>query len=135
MAFSGTGRAEQQQVGALVKPAAAGAQSEDLGLAKARHGREVEGGEALAGRQAGVLQMALDAPLMAFGQFVLEQGGEEAGRRPALLFGAFGEGRPQAVDGGQPQFVQQQRQPSGIDGDRVGAGHGRASLKLGSSAS
>ncbi|WP_233475890.1 ATP-binding protein, partial [Bradyrhizobium brasilense] len=39
---------------------------------------------------------------------VLCNGGEEARRRPAFLIGLLGKLRPQHLDGGQPQLVEQQ---------------------------
>ena len=63
-----------------------------------------------------------------FGQLVLDQGGEEAGRRPTLLVGALGELRPQAVHGRQPQFGEHQRQPR-----RLGLGGGGHGVTAGAS--
>ena len=54
--------------------------------------------------------------------------GEEAYGGPALLVGASGDVLPEAADGGQPQLVQQQRQPGGVDGDRAHAESSTASL-------
>ena len=49
--------------------------------------------EGLAGRQARLGEVALDAAAGALGDLVLGQGGEEAGGGPALLVGALGEAR------------------------------------------
>ena len=60
--------------------------------------------------------MALDAAAAALGDLVLGQGGQEAGGGPAFLVGLAGETGPQAADGGQPQFRQDQLDPGGIAG-------------------
>ncbi len=65
--------------------------------------------------------MALDAAPIAFGQFVFGHGGEEAGRRPALLVGTGGEVGPHGLDGGQAQFVQHEAEAGGVD--RGGRAH------------
>lgn len=65
--------------------------------------------------------MALDAAAAAFGDLVLGNGGEEAGRRPAFLVGPLGKLRPQHLDGWQPQLVEQQIEARGVDG--VGRAH------------
>ena len=116
MALAAAGRAEQEQVGALLEPAVAGGERHDLGLGDHRHGVEVEGVEGLAGRQAGLGEMALDAAAVAFGELVLGERGEEAGGGPAFLVGLFGELRPDELDGGQAQLVEQQAEAGGVDG-------------------
>ena len=73
MRLADAGRTERQQVGAFVEPGATGCQRGDLALVDHRDCGEVEGGEALAHRQMGVLQVALDASLIALGEFMLEQ--------------------------------------------------------------
>jgi hypothetical protein len=60
--------------------------------------------------------MPLDAPTVALGQFVLGDCGQEAGGGPALLVGLFGKARPHGLDRGQAQFVEQDAEPSGVDG-------------------
>ena len=55
----------------------------------------------LPGRQAGFGEMALDAAAIALGEFVLGDGGEEAGGGPAFLVGLLGEFGPYELDGGQ----------------------------------
>ncbi len=70
----------------------------------------------LPGRQAGLGEMALDAAAVALGQLVLGDRGEEAGGGPAFLVGLFGELRPDELDGGQAQLVEEQAEPGGIDG-------------------
>ena len=94
MALAAAGRAEQQQVGAFLEPAVAGGERHHLGLGDHRHGLEVEGVEGLAGRQAGLGEMALDAAAIAFGQLVLGERGQEAGRGPAFLVGRSAKLRP-----------------------------------------
>ena len=116
MALSAAGRAEQEQVGALLEPAVAGGDRHHLGLGDHRHGLEREGVEGLARQEAGLGEMALDAAAIAFGQFVLGDRGEKAGGGPAFLVGLFGELRPHDLDGGQAQLVEEQAEPGGVDG-------------------
>jgi hypothetical protein len=49
--------------------------------------------------------MPLDPPARPVGEFVLGQGCEEAGGRPALAVGGFGEAWPDPGDGRQSQFA------------------------------
>ena len=91
MRLADPGRAEDQDVGALLEPGIAGGEGQDVRLADPRHGGEVEGGERLLGRQAGFEAMPLDPPRDALGELVLDQGGEEPGGGPALLVGTLGE--------------------------------------------
>ena len=121
VALAAAGRAEQEQIGALAEPAVAGGERHDLRLGDHRHGLEVEAVEGLSGGQPRLDEMALDATATAFGDLVLGDGGEEAGRRPAFLVGLLGKLRPQHLDGGQPQFVEQQIEARGVDG--VGRAH------------
>ncbi|MGY3363409.1 hypothetical protein ACVWZL_000534 [Bradyrhizobium sp. GM2.4] len=72
-----------------------------------RHSLEVEVVEGLSSGQPRLDEMALDAAAAAFGDLVLGNGGEEAGRRPAFLVGLLGKLRPQHLDGWQPQLVEQ----------------------------
>ena len=117
MALAAAGRAEQQEVGALVEPAVAGGERHDLGLGDHRHGVEVEGVEGLAGRQPRFGEMALDAAAAALGDLVLGERRQEAGGRPALLVGSLGEVRPDQLDGGQAQLVEQPgSRRRGVDG-------------------
>ena len=115
MAFAGAGRAEHEAVGALVEPAVAGGERHDLGLCEHRHGLEVEGGEALAGEQPGLPEMAFDTPSVAFGELVLGEGCEEAGGGPALGIGALGEALPELVDRRQAEIGEHQGELDGID--------------------
>ena len=124
MALAAAGRAEQEQVGALREPAVAGDERHDLGLGDHRHGVEVEGVEGLAGRQARLGEVALDAAAVALGELVLGEGGEEAGGGPALLVGALGEARPDVLDRRQAQLVEQNAEAGGVDG--IGRGHAGA---------
>jgi len=82
----------------------AGGERVDLGLRDHRHGIEVEGVEALAGEQAGLPEMAFDAPSAALGELVLDEGCEEARGGPALGVGPLGEALPEPVDRRQPQI-------------------------------
>ena len=116
MALAAARRAEQKQIGAVVQPLVAGGQRHDLGLGDHRHGLEVEGIECLARQQAGFDQMAFDAAPVTLGEFVFGHGQQQAGSGPAFLVGAFGELRPDHLDGGQSQLVEQQPKLAGIDG-------------------
>ena len=111
-------RAEQQEVGAVVEPGVARRQRHHLRLRDHRHGFEVEGGEGLAGGQAGLGHMPLDAAAAAVGELVLGEGCQEAGRGPALLVGLRGEFGPDRLDARQAQFGQQQFDARGVDGGR-----------------
>ena len=88
-----------------------------MGLAEHWHGIEVETVERLARWQTGFGEMALNSTSGALGDFEFGERREESYGRPALFVGPRGDVLPEAVDGGQPQLVQQQRQPGGIDGD------------------
>ncbi|MGY2933024.1 hypothetical protein ACVWZ6_002626 [Bradyrhizobium sp. GM6.1] len=105
--LAAAGRAEQQQIGALAEPTIAGGERGHLRLGDHRHSLEVEIVEGLSGGQPRLDEMALDAAAAAFGDLVLGNGGEEAGRRPAFLVGLLGKLRPQHLDGWQPQLVEQ----------------------------
>jgi hypothetical protein len=105
MAFAAAGWAEQEQVGALGQPAVAGGDGHDLG--EHRHGLEVEGVESLSGWQASVGEMAFDPSAAPFGEFMFGDGGEEACSGPSFLVSLFGKLRPQQLDGGQAQLVDQ----------------------------
>ena len=87
MALAAAGRAEEQDIGALLKPAIARGQRHDLRLADHWHGLEVEGVERLAGRQSRLGEMALDAAATAVGHLVLGKRRQEARCRPAFLVG------------------------------------------------
>ena len=97
MRFAAAGPTEQQQIGALVDPAVAGADRHDMRLGDHRHGLEVEAVEGLARQQPGLDEMALDAAAVAFGDLVFGERGEEAGGGPAFLVRPLGESRPDAA--------------------------------------
>lgn len=59
----------------LGKPGVASGDGHDPGLGDRRDGVDAEAVEGLAGRQAGLVQMTLDAPPVAFGRFVPGDGG------------------------------------------------------------
>ena len=124
MALAAAGRAEQQDIGALVEPAVAGGKRHDLRLADHRHGVEVEGVERLARRQTGLGEMPLDAAATAIGHLVLGERREEAGGRPAFLVGCCGELGPHQLDGGQAQLAEQELDAGGIDGVGLSSCHG-----------
>jgi hypothetical protein len=123
VSLAAAGRAEQEQVGALVEPTVAGGERVQMRLAEHGHSAEVEAVEGLAGRQMGLGEVTFDAPSQAFGEFELGEGGEEPGGGPALAVGPIGELRPQAGHGRQPQLCEQERQAGGVDTDRAFAGH------------
>jgi len=77
---------------------------------------EVKVVEGLSGGQPRLDEIALDATAAAFGDLLLGDDGEEAGRRPTFLIGLFGELWPQHLDGGRPQLVEQQIETRGVDG-------------------
>jgi hypothetical protein len=93
------------------------AERSDLAHVDHRNCGEVECGHVFARRQLGLLEVTLDAPLIALGELVLEQSGEIAGCWPAFAVGALGELRPQPTDGRYTQRGQQCRQADQIDGD------------------
>jgi hypothetical protein len=63
----------------------------------------------------GLCQVALDAPPVAFGKFVLGERGKEPAGRPSLLVRLGGEVPPDVLDGGQAQFVEHEAQALRID--------------------
>jgi hypothetical protein len=62
MRLARAARTEEQDVGSLLEPGVPARQSEHVGLAQARHGGELEGGERLARRQVGLGEVTRDAP-------------------------------------------------------------------------
>ena len=78
----------------MFDPAIAGGERHDLGLADHGHGGEVKGIEHLANRQAGLGEMAFDAPPPAIGDLEFRERGEEAGRGPAYIVRLFREFGP-----------------------------------------
>jgi len=123
MRLAGAGLAEDQQIGAAVDPLLAGSEGQHMGLAQTRSGVEVEVGEGLARRQAGLGAMTLEAPGRAIGHLDLDQGGEQPGRRPSFPVGGLGEALPVPADAGQVEG----RQEAWQDGEvGIGAGHGQA---------
>ena len=116
MGFSGSWRTDEQQVGAFVEPAVAGAEGHDVRLGEGRDDGEVEAVEGLAGRQPSFAEAALEATAGAVGDFVFGQGGQQARGGPAFAVGLSGELRPQCFDGGQAQFAEHKVERRGIDG-------------------
>ena len=72
--------------------------------------------------------MALDSTPGALGHLEFGERREESNGGPALFVCPSGDVLPEAVDGGQPQLVQQQRQSGRIDGDLAHATTSTASL-------
>ena len=102
--LAGAGRADQDQVGALVEPAVPGDQGVDMGLGDHGHDVEVEVGQGFSGRQFGLGEMAFEAAPGPLGDLLFGQRAEQTGGWPALGIGAFGESRPRRLEGGQAQF-------------------------------
>ena len=126
MRLAAAGRAEQQQIAAVLEPGIAGGKRHEMRLAEHRHGGEIEGVEGLAGRQASLGKMALDAAAGALAYLQLGERGEQPRRRPALLVRACGDVGPHAADRRQAQLVEQHGQPGGVDFD---AAHAAASTR------
>jgi hypothetical protein len=116
MGFAGAGRTEQQQIGAAVEPAGGCRQRHHLGLAERWHSGEVEARERLAGGQAGLGEMTLDAAARTLGEFVLSEGGKKTRRRPAFVIGLGGEFLPHQPDRGQAQLGEHQLNARGLNG-------------------
>lgn len=123
MGFAGAGVADGDEIGAGLDPVPGG-QGLDVGTGHPGQGLEVEGGEGLAARELGLVQVAQDAPGVAFGQLELGQSGEEARCRPTLGVGAVGQRLPMAMETGQAQRGEHDGQRMDIDGARgCGGGH------------
>ncbi len=105
MALAAAGRAEQQQIGSSVELHVAGGQRHHLSLRHHRHAVEVERGERLAGGQARLGHVPLDAPSGPVGGLVLGECGEEAGGGPAFLVGLRGELRRSSTSSAQAEPV------------------------------
>src|SRR4051794_31370630 len=60
-------------------------------------------------------EMTLDAPPVAFGQFMLCDGSQKAGGGPAFFVGLLGKLRPYDFDGWQTQFVEEQAELGGVN--------------------
>ena len=118
MGLAGAGRANEQQVGAFVEPAVAGAEGHHVRLGEGRHDGKVEVVEGLAARQPSFAKAALEAAPGTVRDFVLGQGGQQAGGGPAFAVGLGGELGPQRLDGGQAQFAEHQVERRSIDGGR-----------------
>jgi hypothetical protein len=122
VALAGAGRAEQQQIGAVVDPAVAGGERHHLRLGDDRDSLEVEAVEGLADGQAGFGEMALDAPAAAVGHLVLGERRKQACGGPAFLVRLRDNRCPHGLDGRQAQLDKHQFEPRAINGD--GAAHG-----------
>lgn len=109
------GRAEQDEVGALLEPSVACAQGHDLRLGDHGNRIEREGIEGLSGRELGFGQMPLGPPAIAFGDLMLGERGQEASGRPTFLVCARGKVSPDMLDRRQAQLVQHQAEPLGVD--------------------
>ena len=121
MAFAAARRAEQQNVGALRKPAVARCERHHLRLADHRHRLELEVGERLAGGQSCFRQVTFDATTTAIGDLVLGERGQETSSRPTFLVGLLGELFPHQLDGRQAQVGEQQFDARNIG--RIGGLH------------
>ena len=69
----------------------------------------------LPGISLGFPEMAFDAPSVALGELVLDEGREEARGGPALGVGPLGEALPEPVDGRQAQLGEHQGELDGVD--------------------
>ena len=114
-----TARTEQQYRAASVDPSVAAGERRNVRTADHGHGGEVETVQRLAGWQMRLDQMSLDTTLNTFGEFQLGESCQEPCRRPSLAVGTLGRGLPHGGDGRQPQLTEQQRQPRGVDLERV----------------
>ncbi len=63
----------------------------------------------------GLFEMALETAPGAFGDLMLDKGGEEPGRGPAFFVGTGGDFRPDGFDGRQPEVPQPERDTAAID--------------------
>jgi hypothetical protein len=115
MGFAAPRRTEQDEVGALLEPAIAGAQGHDLRLGYHRHGIEGEAVQGLARGQMSLCRVTLDPAAIAFGEFVLGERGEESAGGAALLVRLGGEVPPDVLDGGQAQLVEHEAEALRID--------------------
>ena len=109
MRLAAAGSADQHQIGALVDPAVAGADRQDMRLGDHRHRVEVEAVEGFAWQQLRFGEMSRETAPVAFGDLVFGEGGEEARGGPAFLVRPLGEGGPTLLDRGQPEVVEHQR--------------------------
>src|ERR1700679_2974052 len=116
MRLPAAGSTDQNQIGALVDPTVTSADRHYMRLGDHRHRLELEGVESLARQQPGFDEMALNATAIAFGNLVFGERGEEASGGPAFLVRPLGKGCPALLDRGQPEVVEQQRQPGPVDG-------------------
>ena len=117
MRLADPGRSERQDIGAGIEPAIALGERRDPGTADHRHRDEVERVERLADRQTRFGEMPGGAAVGAFGDLVLEQRGERARGRPALVVGGRADVGPEPGDGGQAEGGEQQREACGIGGE------------------
>jgi hypothetical protein len=108
MALADPRRPEQQDIGTLSDPAVThcpagecphsprgGRDGVDVRLGQHGDGGEVECVECLAGKQACLNDMALNAASVTFCQFVFHQSTEQTRSAPALFIGLFGKARPE----------------------------------------
>src|SRR6185437_8781930 len=99
MRFASAGRPYEDQVGAFLQPAISGTQSRDMGFGNHRDGIEVKVVQSLARQKFRLAEVALDTAPIALGNFMLSQGHQEAGSRPAFFVRALGELGPYVLDG------------------------------------
>ena len=121
MALAAAGRAEQQEIGALLEPAVAGGERHDLRLADHRHGVEVEGVERLARRQSASARWR---SMRRRPRSAISCSASAARKRAAgqpSLSACCGELGPDQLDGGQAQIGKQEFEAGGVD--RIGRLH------------
>ena len=115
MRFATAGSADEQQIGALVDPAVAGADRQDTRLGEHRHEIEVEAVQRLAGQELRLREVTREATAVAFRDLVLGKRGEEACGGPAFLVRPVGQCWPILLDCGQAKIVEHQCQAGVVD--------------------
>src|SRR5205807_10274489 len=116
MALTPAGRAKEQDIGTLIKPAVASGERNYLRLADHGNGVEVKGVERLARRQSRAGEMPFDTAPTAIRYLVFGECSQEAGSRPTLLVRTRSEGGPHQLDGGQAQLAQQEFDAGSVNG-------------------
>lgn len=106
MALAGAGRAEDDDVVAVVDPVASVGEDADQAFGQSGQAAEVEVVERLAGGQLGLGAVALEASARPVGEFLFGQLGEVAVVGPAFALCPVGERPPHVLHGGHAQFLE-----------------------------
>ncbi len=123
MGFSCAGVADGDEVRAGLDPVS-GSEGLDPCPGHARQSLEVEGGEGLATREPGLMEVALNAAGIPLGELEFGEGRQEASRVPAFGIGPLGERRPMPLEARQAQRREHGGQRMDVDGARIGgSGH------------